>query len=94
LRGHETDRLAALAAEITGLGGAVTELDDGLAIEPRPLHGGPWKAYDDHRMATAGAIIGLAVDGVLIDDIGSTSKTLPQFTALWHAMLDQTAPLP
>ncbi len=94
LRGHETDRLAALAAEITGLGGAVTELDDGLAIEPRPLHGGPWKAYDDHRMATAGAIVGLAVDGVLVDDIGSTSKTLPQFTQLWHAMLDQTAPSP
>ena len=92
LRGHETDRLAALAAEINGLGGAVTELDDGLAIEPRPLHGGIWKAYDDHRMATAGAIIGLAVDGVLVDDIGSTSKTLPQFATLWHALLDQTAP--
>jgi 3-phosphoshikimate 1-carboxyvinyltransferase len=94
LRGHETDRLAALAAEINGLGGAVTELDDGLSIEPRPLHGGTWKAYDDHRMATAGAIIGLAVDGVLVDDIASTSKTLPQFTALWHAMLDQTAASP
>jgi 3-phosphoshikimate 1-carboxyvinyltransferase len=94
LRGHETDRLAALAAEINRLGGAVTELDDGLAIEPRPLHGGTWKAYDDHRMATAGAIIGLAVDGVLVDDIGSTSKTLPQFASLWHAMLDQTASSP
>ncbi len=94
LRGHETDRLAALAAEINGLGGAVTELDDGLAIEPRPLHGGTWKAYDDHRMATAGAIIGLAVDGVLVDDIGSTSKTMPQFASLWHTMLDQTAPSP
>ncbi|OYX53869.1 MAG: ribosome small subunit-dependent GTPase A [Micrococcales bacterium 32-70-13] len=57
LRGHETDRLAALAAEITGLGGGATELDEGLAIEPRPLQGGPWRAYDDHRMATAGAII-------------------------------------
>ena len=94
LRGHETDRLAALAAEINELGGAVTELDDGLTIEPRPLHGGTWKAYDDHRMATAGAIIGLAVDGVLVDDIGSTAKTLPQFASLWHAMLDQTATTP
>ncbi len=94
LRGHETDRLAALAAEINSLGGAVTELDDGLAIDPRPLHGGIWRAYDDHRMATAGAIIGLAVDGVLVDDIGSTSKTLPQFATLWHAVLDQTAPSP
>ena len=94
LRGHETDRLAALASEINGLGGAVTELDDGLAIDPRPLRGGTWKAYDDHRMATAGAIIGLAVDGILIDDIGSTAKTLPQFVALWHDMLDQSAPSP
>lgn len=92
LRGHETDRLAALAAEISALGGACTELDDGLALEPRPLHGGPWRAYEDHRMATAGAIIGLAVDGVRVDDIGSTAKTLPQFAQLWAAMLDQAAP--
>ncbi len=90
LRGHETDRLAALAAEITALGGAVTELDEGLAITPRPLHGAAWRAYEDHRMATAGAIIGLAVDGVLVDDIGSTAKTLPQFVELWNSMLDQT----
>ncbi|UTT62720.1 3-phosphoshikimate 1-carboxyvinyltransferase [Microcella humidisoli] len=90
LRGHETDRLAALAAEITALGGAATELDEGLAIEPRPLHGAEWHAYEDHRMATAGAIIGLAVDGVRVDDIGSTAKTLPQFPELWSAMLDQS----
>lgn len=83
LRGHETDRLAALAAEINGLGGAVTELDDGLAIEPRPLRGGRWHTYEDHRMATAGAIIGLAVEGVEIEDITTTSKTLPQFAELW-----------
>ncbi len=94
LRGHETDRLAALAAEISGLGGAVSELDDGLAVEPRPLHGGAWRAYADHRMATAGAIVGLAVDGVLVDDIGSTAKTLPQFVELWSSMLDQRAESP
>jgi len=83
LRGHETDRLAALAANINTLGGAVTELDDGLAIEPRRLVGGPWKAWDDHRMAHAGAVIGLAVDGIHIDDIGSTAKTMPEFPELW-----------
>jgi len=94
LRGHETDRLAALAAEISGLGGAATELDEGLAVEPRPLQGGPWRAYNDHRMATAGAIIGLAVDGVRVDDIGSTAKTLPQFVELWTGMLDQRAAAP
>src|SRR5690554_2042157 len=87
LRGHETDRLAALAAEINALGGAVTELEDGLSIEPRPLHGGLWHTYEDHRMATAGAIIGLAVEGVEIDDIATTGKTLPQFPELWTRSL-------
>ena len=55
--------------------------------EPAPLHGGEWRAYADHRMATSGAIVGLAIDGVVVDDIGSTSKTLPQFTGLWEQML-------
>ncbi len=87
IRHHETDRLAALAAEINGLGGAVTELEDGLRVDPRPLHGGPWKSYEDHRMATAGAIIGLAVPGVEIENIGTTAKTLPQFPELWHGLL-------
>ncbi len=86
LRGHETDRLAALSAEITALGGDVTETDDGLVIRPRPLHGGLWHAYEDHRMATAGAIIGLAVPGIEIDDIATTRKTLPQFAALWEGL--------
>jgi len=87
IRHHETDRLAALAAELNGLGGRVTELDDGLRIEPTDLHGGVWHAYADHRMATTGAIVGLAVDDVVVDDIGSTSKTLPQFTRLWEQLL-------
>lgn len=87
LRGHETDRLAALAAEVNGLGGNVTELPDGLVIEPRPLHGGGWRAYEDHRMAQAGAILGLRVPGVEIDDIASTTKTLPDFPGMWAQML-------
>ncbi|HEY7811953.1 MAG TPA: 3-phosphoshikimate 1-carboxyvinyltransferase, partial [Nakamurella sp.] len=87
LRGHETDRLAALCAEINGLGGAATETDDGLVIEPKPLHGGVWRAYADHRMATAGAVIGLRVPGVSVDDIGSTGKTLPDFPGMWARML-------
>lgn len=87
LRGHETDRLAALAAEINALGGSVAELEDGLAIDPKPLHAGLWHCYEDHRMATAGAIIGLAVPGIEIDDIRSTAKTLPQFAELWQGSL-------
>lgn len=64
LRLHETDRLAALTKEINNLGGDVTETADGLVIRPRPLHGGVFQTYDDHRMATAAAVIGLAVPGV------------------------------
>jgi len=94
LRGHETDRLAALAAEINGLGGSVEELEDGLAITPRPLTGGLWKSYEDHRMATAGALIGLAVPGVEVDDIGTTAKTLPQFPELWAGPLLGLTPPP
>lgn len=87
IRYHETDRLGALVAEINALGGAVSELDDGVRIEPRGLHGGLWHSYHDHRMATAGAIIGLAVPGIEIENIATTAKTLPQFTELWQAML-------
>ncbi|MBB3035653.1 3-phosphoshikimate 1-carboxyvinyltransferase [Hoyosella altamirensis] len=89
LRGHETDRLAALSHEINGIGGKCEETADGLRIVPAPLHGGDWRAYADHRMATAGAIIGLRVEGVRVDDIDTTAKTLPGFAQLWGAMLDQ-----
>ncbi|WP_375500773.1 3-phosphoshikimate 1-carboxyvinyltransferase [uncultured Jatrophihabitans sp.] len=91
MRGHETDRLAALYAELTGLGCEVVEHADGLTIRPRPLHGGTWHAYADHRMATAGAVLGLAVDGVEVDDIGATTKTLPDFPGMWSSLLDPTS---
>ncbi|MEU9673219.1 3-phosphoshikimate 1-carboxyvinyltransferase [Streptomyces parvus] len=87
LRLHETDRLAALTKEINELGGDVTETADGLHIRPRPLHGGVFHTYDDHRMATAGAIIGLAVKGVEIENVGTTAKTLPDFPDMWTGML-------
>ncbi|HEU0206637.1 MAG TPA: 3-phosphoshikimate 1-carboxyvinyltransferase [Pseudolysinimonas sp.] len=87
LRGHETDRLAALRENIERLGGSVTEWDDGLTIEPASLRGGPWLAHEDHRMATSGALLGLAVPGIEVDDIGSTSKTLPEFPELWELLL-------
>ncbi|WP_068181887.1 3-phosphoshikimate 1-carboxyvinyltransferase [Mycobacterium sp. UM_CSW] len=88
LRGHETDRLAALSAEINRLGGDCAETPDGLVITAKPLHAGTWRAYADHRMAMAGAIVGLRVTGVEVDDIGSTGKTLPEFPQLWARMLE------
>ena len=88
LRGHETDRLAALAAEINRIGGIARETADGLEIDPSDhLHGALWKTYEDHRMATAGAIIGLRVPGIEIEDITTTSKTMPNFAQMWQDML-------
>ena len=87
IRGHETDRLAALATELNSLGGKVTETHDGLRISPSPLRGGLFHTYHDHRMATAGALIGLAVPGVVVEDIATTTKTLPDFVGLWDGML-------
>ncbi|MFC1412064.1 3-phosphoshikimate 1-carboxyvinyltransferase [Streptacidiphilus sp. N1-12] len=90
LRVHETDRLRALADEINGLGGDVTETEDGLRINPRPLHGGVFHTYEDHRLATAAAVIGLVVPGVLVENVGTTAKTLPDFPGLWDTMLRAT----
>lgn len=87
LRGHETDRLTALESELTNLGCGVTQTDDGLVIDPAPLHGGLWHTYADHRMATAGAILGLVTEGVRVEDISTTSKTLPDFEQRWSQMV-------
>jgi 3-phosphoshikimate 1-carboxyvinyltransferase len=87
LRGHETNRLKALVDEINSIGGRAKETKDGLVIEPADLRGGLWKTYGDHRMATAGAIIGLRVPGIEIEDITVTSKTMPGFESLWIKML-------
>lgn len=87
LRGHETDRLAALTNEINNLGGQCEELSDGLRITPAPLKAGKWASYADHRMATAGAIIGLRTPGVEVENIKTTAKTLPGFEGMWTTML-------
>ena len=87
LRGHETDRLAALVTDLHALGGDAAETDDGITINPADLHGGLWRAYADHRMATAGAILGLRIPGVVVDDIECTTKTLPDFDQRWRGML-------
>lgn len=92
LRGHETDRLAALATEINRIGGIARETPDGLEINPSDnLHGALWETYEDHRMATAGAIIGLRVPGIQVEDIKTTSKTMPDFDKLWLNMLEGNA---
>lgn len=87
LRVQETDRLAALTAEINARGGDVRETSDGLAVSPRPLSGGLMHAYDDHRVAMAWAVLGLGVEGICVDDIATTRKTVPDFAGSWAQML-------
>jgi len=87
LRHHETDRLAALATEITALGGDVVETEDGLTVHPRPLSGGVVPTYDDHRLATMAAVLGLRVAGIEVADVATTAKTMPGFVDLWSSML-------
>ena len=87
LRLHETDRLAALTREINALGGNVVEEETALHITPAPLHGGTFHTYEDHRLATAGAVIGLVTPDVLIENVATTRKTLPDFPGLWKSLV-------
>ena len=91
IRGHETDRLAALSRELGALGAEVTETDDGLRIRPRPMTGGLFHTYADHRMAMAGAVLGLRVPGVVVENVGTVAKTLPGFVDLWQGMVGPAA---
>jgi len=87
LRLHETDRLAALTREINLLGGNVVEEETALHITPAPLHGGTFHTYEDHRLATAGAVIGLVVPDVLVENVATTRKTLTDFPGLWNSLV-------
>lgn len=87
IRHHETDRLAALEAELGARGAGVAQTSDGLTVRPAPLSGGPWHTYADHRMAHAGAVLGLAVPGITLDDVDATTKTLADFAGLWHHLV-------
>ena len=92
LRLHETDRLAALTREINSLGGSVTEDETSLRITPagafgKGLHGGTFHTYDDHRLATAGAVIGLLIPEIEIENVATTRKTLPDFPGLWQSLI-------
>jgi 3-phosphoshikimate 1-carboxyvinyltransferase len=86
IRRHETDRLSALATELTRLGARVTEQADGLTIEPARLRGATVETYADHRMAHAAAVIGLVVPDVRLTDVSCTTKTMPAFPRLWSTM--------
>ena len=88
LRGHETDRLSALATEINRVGGNATETPDGLRIEPSAsFNGAAMETYEDHRMATAAAVIGLRVPGIDVVNIATTAKTLPDFANMWTSLI-------
>jgi 3-phosphoshikimate 1-carboxyvinyltransferase len=94
IRGHETDRLAALARELGARGTVVTETEDGLRITPRPLSGGLFHTYADHRMVMAGALLGLRAPGLVVEDPDTVAKTLPDFVSLWHGLVEPGSATP
>jgi len=96
LRGHETDRLAAISAEVRRVGGTCEAGDDSLTFGgvPSPddasggLSGAVLETYHDHRMATFAAVVGLVVPGIQVINVGTTAKTMPGFPRMWADMLE------
>ncbi|WP_204745212.1 3-phosphoshikimate 1-carboxyvinyltransferase [Glycomyces paridis] len=84
IRGHETDRVAALVAELRGIGADVDEFEDGFRVNKGGSRSGTWKTYADHRMAHAGAVAGLVIPGLVLDDVACVSKTWPDFAEAWE----------
>ena len=90
LRGHETNRLEALATEINRVGSDAQEEAEGLSIAPVArdlMHGAVMETYADHRMATFAAMLGLAIDGIEVTNVETTRKTIPDFVGMWNGML-------
>jgi 3-phosphoshikimate 1-carboxyvinyltransferase len=94
LRGHETDRLAALDEVLSAVGARVEQLPDGLVIEPGPRRAAQVDSYADHRMVMAAAVLGLAVEGVAVADPGAVTKTLPDFRERWAGLLGESVGAP
>ena len=91
IRHHETDRIAAMAAELGKLGVAVEEYPDGLRIQPGCQHGATIDSYHDHRMAMGFAVAGLVIPGVEIAHADAVAKTFPDFFARFAALHEGTA---
>lgn len=87
LRGHETDRLQALDEVLTAVGARVEQLPDGLVIEPGPRRAARLASYADHRMVHAGAVLGLAIEGIEVRGPEAVAKTLPDFVERWSAVV-------
>ncbi|MEU6859395.1 3-phosphoshikimate 1-carboxyvinyltransferase [Glycomyces sp. NPDC046736] len=84
IRGHETDRISALVTELRKIGADVDEFEDGLRVNKGGSTPGTWATYADHRMAHAGAVAGLVIPGLVLDDVACVSKTWPDFAEAWE----------
>lgn len=89
IRGHETDRVAAIISVLraVGCGADYDDDSDTLTINPGPLRAATLDSFDDHRMATAAAILGLGAEGVNVADIAVTAKTMPGFAEMWGELV-------
>ncbi|MDU0967619.1 MAG: 3-phosphoshikimate 1-carboxyvinyltransferase [Actinomycetaceae bacterium] len=87
LRGHETDRLAALEDSLTRIGVGAKVTRGALTVSPAPAHGAQLDSFGDHRMAMFGAIVGLVTPGVTVVGMDAVDKTFPTFPTLWEQMV-------
>ena len=79
IRGHETDRIAAVVAELRRCGLDADEHPDGFTVHPGTPRATRVETYRDHRMAMSFAVVGLAASGIEIADPGCVAKTFPDF---------------
>lgn len=90
IRGHETDRLKALATELSRLGVDATETEDGLRIVGSQRLSPPdaaFETYADHRMVHTAALLALRCPGLHVTDLECVSKTMPDFPARWNELI-------
>ena len=87
VRHKETDRIAAVVAELRRAGLRADEHSDGLTVHPGDPHPVTIQTYNDHRMAMSFALLGVKHSGITIADPGCTAKTYPEFFADLESLL-------
>lgn len=91
IRGKETDRIAAVVAELRRAGVDAVEEADGLVVHPGPIRPATIETYDDHRMAMAFALLGLRAPGIRIADPGCVAKTFPGYWTMLEGLRGRRA---
>ncbi len=83
---QESDRIQAVADNLHYLGVRTETGDDYITIYPGEVHAGVVDSCRDHRIAMGFSLLGLRVNGIVIDGAECVAKTCPEFFSLWDQM--------